>query len=131
MKARGVLAGLLLFTFSTFADTTFYGAWYTTAKFIPGPRDSGGATIVLKGDLAAASGVATIYATVNARGTFIQFTGTWQHLGVNFYRVQLGSARPGDNGQLAWRGVFNAARGQLTGNWAGDGARGRFQTRME
>jgi hypothetical protein len=131
MKATGVVLGLFLCAFSTFADTTFYGAWYTTAKYVPGTRDSGGATIVLKGDLAAASGVATIYATVNARGTFIQFSGTWRHLGVKSYRVQFGSARPGDNGQLAWRGVFNAARGQLTGSWAGDGARGRFQTRME
>lgn len=130
MKTLELLLALFWFTSNLFADSTFYGAWYTT-KAAHASKDAGSATVVLRGDLPSSDGGdATIFAVVNARGTFGRFPGAWKRTGANTYRVEFGPERP-ESGQLNWRGSYNSNSGQCTGTWSGEGKHGRFLTQLQ
>jgi len=134
VKAGLILAGLLFFIGAARADTTFYGAWYTVWKPGPEAKDSGGATIILRGDITNPeneTGLATISATVNAHGAAITFNGRWTRARNHSLRVEFGPDKPTENGTLSWHGAVNLNSGQCSGSWIGVGARGRFQTRRQ
>lgn len=134
MKAGLILLGLLSVISAAQADATFYGAWYTVSKADAGAKDSGGATIVLRGDVTnpqLEAGDATISAVVNARGFAITFRGRWIRGSGNALRVEFGPERPTNDGQLSWHGSANLVSGQCADTWADDHARGRFQTKRQ
>jgi len=120
----GVVA-FISFSLLCRADSVFYGAWYTTVQLAKGEnKDSGGLTMILRGDITSpGTGSATINTVVNVRGTVIAFQGTWQHVSSNVVTVQIGvpSTPP------VWRGRINLVNGQCSGTWRLDYAAGRFQ----
>ena len=131
MKWFTALVGvLLLFSNNARADATLYGAWYTVAQSQhDAPKDAGGVSILLRGDIdAATNGPARFIMTVNSDGTQLTLFGSWVRARNGRISVMVQPSRSGDPD---WRGTFIPGTSQCSGTWKMDTAQGRFLARKE